>query len=423
MSPNFANCPPGRRPLGSALVVFLALGAACSSASTGDGQGGSLGSGGSSSSGGGPGTGGGSSGGSGPTGGTGGGSSGGSGPTGGTGGGSTGGSGVAGASGGSGGRLGTGGATSTGGASQTGGATGTGGSGGAAGKGGGAGGGASGSTGGGAGSAGAGGAGDVVMSTGCRKTPPLLQNSTTNATTIQSSGMSRKYILWTPKNYDSSRPYRLVLSYHWATGSASQVVDCNTESIKCYTTQSPFFGLWQLANDSTIFVAPDGIGGLWSNTNGQDVTFTEDILKKVEAEYCVDTSRVELEGFSMGGAMTYTLVCGHPNVFRAAVVHSGGGQPLPTTCQPIAYFSSLGSQESGGQTSTSDFFAKTDWCMPKTMPPPPTGGHVCTNYDGCMPGRPVRWCPFDGGHTPSPRDSGKSTTWMPQEVWTFLTQF
>jgi hypothetical protein len=26
-------------------------------------------------------------------------------------------------------------------------------------------------------------------------------------------------------------------------------------------------------------------------------------------------------------------------------------------------------------------------------------------------------------HAPSPRDGGPSTTWQPQEVWTFLTQF
>jgi hypothetical protein len=44
-------------------------------------------------------------------------------------------------------------------------------------------------------------------------------------------------------------------------------------------------------------------------------------------------------------------------------------------------------------------------------------------YPNCSAGHPVRWCPFDGGHTPSPKDSGQGTTWMPKEVWSFVTQY
>src|SRR5207237_10762237 len=110
---------------------------------------------------------------------------------------------------------------------------------------------------------------------------------------------------------------------------------CHTEGSNCYTTQSPFFGLWMLANSSTIFIAPNGLdssgngttnNAFWYNNNGQDETFTDDILKAVEADLCIDTSRVELEGFSMGGAMTETLLCSHAGVFRAGGTHSAVGQ-------------------------------------------------------------------------------------------------
>ena len=40
---------------------------------------------------------------------------------------------------------------------------------------------------------------------------------------------------------------------------------------------------------------------------------------------CIDTSRVELEGFSQGGAMAWNLACLRPGTFRAAVGHSSGG--------------------------------------------------------------------------------------------------
>ncbi len=276
--------------------------------------------------------------------------------------------------------------------------------------------------------AGGGGGGDpgaAVPSAGCGKSPTLKSSpgTTINYNDVTVGSTSRRYVLRLPENYDNTHPHRLILSYHWATGSASQVFNCHTEGIDCYTTQSPFFGLWDLAKGSTIFIAPDGIGGLWSNTNGQDVTFTDEILKQVEADLCIDTTRVELEGFSMGGAMAFTLVCARPDVFRAAVVHSGGGQKMPTSCKPVAYFASLGSQEGGGQTSTADFFAKTNGCTAETMPKPTSGSHVCSSFKGCSSGHPVRWCPFDGGHSPSPRDSGQNTTWMSKEVWTFLTQF
>jgi poly(3-hydroxybutyrate) depolymerase len=247
------------------------------------------------------------------------------------------------------------------------------------------------------------------MSSGCGK-PRMLQNG---SVTVQTGGMNRTYVLRVPDGYDNTRPYRLILSYHGANGTGTQIA----------ANPGAYFGLFDLASGSTIFVAPNGLDMLWSNTNGQDVTFTDDIITQVTSGLCVDTTRIELEGFSMGGAMVNTLVCAHPGKFRAAAIHSAGGQPRPTTCQPIAYFASLGQQEGGGQNTQSDFFAMANGCTVETLPRAPTGGHLCSNYQGCSAGHPVRWCPYDAGHTASPRDSGQSTSWMPREVWTFLTQF
>ena len=48
---------------------------------------------------------------------------------------------------------------------------------------------------------------------------------------------------------------------------------------------------------------------------------------------------------------------------------------------------------------------------------------VTPTYTGCPAADPVRWCSYDGGHTASPTDSGQSSSWMPSEVWPFLSQF
>jgi len=129
-----------------------------------------------------------------------------------------------------------------------------------------------------------------------------------------------------------------------------------------------------------------------------------------------------VEGFSQGAAMSWTLACSKPGVFRAAVGHSGGGVTNPKSCEPIAYMGSLGLQEGNGQNTQTDQFAKWNGCTITTLPRAPTGSHVCTDYTGCPSGKPVRWCSYDGGHTPSPSDQGKSSSWMPMEVWGFLSK-
>ena len=219
---------------------------------------------------------------------------------------------------------------------------------------------------------------------------------------------SRQYYLRLPATYDNKHPYRLILSLHGATGKATDVAP-------------GFWGLYSLSNGSTIFIAPEAVGGLWSAAS--DTKFADDILKAVEADLCIDMSRIMLEGFSQGAAMTWTLACSRPGVYRAVVGHSGGGVANPSTCKPIPYFGSGGLQESVTQTSQTDQFAKWNGCTVTTLPTAPSGGHVCTNYTGCPAAYPVRWCNYDGPHTPSPNDSGKNTSWMPSETWPFFSQF
>jgi len=269
-----------------------------------------------------------------------------------------------------------------------------------------------------------------MRSAGCGKTPQLKNSpgTTISYNKITSASLNRQYILRYPPNYDNNHPYRLVLAYHWYSGSASQVFDCNTESIKCYTTQSPFFGLWNLAENSTIFVAPDGIDAGWANTDGRDLALTDDILRDVEADLCIDTSRVFANGFSYGGAMTALLGCQRANVFRAVAVYAGGISGMSGACTgttPIAYYGATGTQDSGysGGQKAVQHFAEVNGCTAQTLPTPPNGGHSCVSFAGCTSGHPVRWCPFDDIHTPSPRDPGQSSTWQPAEVWKFLTQF
>jgi poly(3-hydroxybutyrate) depolymerase len=224
---------------------------------------------------------------------------------------------------------------------------------------------------------------------------------------VQSGGGQRTYTLRVPADYDNNRAYRLILSFHGAGGRSSDVAPS-------------YFGLWELAQGTTIFAAPDAAGDrTWKP--GTDTPMVEDLIEQLSNDLCIDTSRIVVEGFSHGGAFSWTLACALPGVFQAAVVHSGGGLSLPKSCEPIPFLSALGTDGSG-QDMSSDYFAMTNGCTVESLPVAPKGGHACTNYKNCSAGHPTRWCDYDAGHLPNAVDSGQSKSWVPQEVWTFLTQ-
>jgi|GEM_PF-5890423 len=257
-------------------------------------------------------------------------------------------------------------------------------------------------------------------SAGCGKTR-TLQNGTI---TIQSNG-TRQYILRAPDNYNNTRPYRLIIAYHWLNGSAQEVANGGS-----WASETPYYGLWNLANNSTIFVAPVGLNAGWANTNGQDITFTDAILSQLKSELCVDQSRIFATGFSYGAGMSYAIACARANVFRGVALYAGAqlsGCSGGTT--RIAYFAIHGLSDSvlniSSGRSLRDRYVSVNGVTPQNPPEPAVGSktHICTTYQGGSPSYPVTWCAFDGDHNPNPHDNGQATSWVPQQVWNFILRF
>jgi len=276
----------------------------------------------------------------------------------------------------------------------------------------------------GGGSTGTGGGGAATPSAGCGKTPTL----TSGSRTIQSGGQSRSFMLRIPSGYDNSHPYRLIFAFHWVGGTMNDV-DGGGSSGAAWS----YYGLQAQANNSTIFVAPQGISNGWGNSGGQDITFVDDMIKQIEGDLCVDTTRIFAMGFSYGGAMSYAIACARAKVFRAVAVYSGGQlSGCDGGKDPIAYLGIHGISDptlniSGGR-SMRDTFVKNNGCTAQNPPEPSAGSltHTCTKYQGCKDGYPVEWCAFDGGHTPGMVDGGGddgAKTWTKGEAWKFFTQF
>ncbi|MER6241969.1 alpha/beta hydrolase family esterase [Streptomyces griseorubiginosus] len=261
---------------------------------------------------------------------------------------------------------------------------------------------------------------------GCGKAPGLA--SGTHTLTV--NGKSRSFILRVPDNYDQNHAYRLVFGFHWLGGSATDVSTGRTVENGTWA----YYGLQRLANNSTIFVAPQGLNNGWANSGGEDVALTDAIISRLDNALCVDTSRRFSVGFSYGAAMSYALACARPTVFRAVAVQSGGQlSGCAGGSQPVAYLGVHGIRDSvlgisGGRTLR-DRFVRNNGCAAQNPPEPAQGSrtHRVTAYTGCSAGHPVVWAAFDEGHIAAPQDGAAgdsgSRTWVPGEIWKFFSQF
>ena len=284
---------------------------------------------------------------------------------------------------------------------------------------------------------GAGGGASVGMSTGCGKMPTIASGMYNNGTNIPitAANMQRRYVLSVPASYDNKKPYKLIIAWHQRDGNDNQM----------YKNQ--YYHLQPLSNDTTIFVAPNGqLNGKpcagtgngegscgWPNTNDSDMALADAVVKQVEENFCVDTSRIFATGWSYGGSMSYATACerplGAPNGFvRAIAVYSGAqlsGQCTPS--MPVGYYASHGTSDSvlnyNSGIMLAQNFAKANGCMWMTPTNVTSGNHVCTDLMGCKSGYPEQFCGFNGDHTPDPRDPNQQSSWEYENVWKFFSQF
>lgn len=242
--------------------------------------------------------------------------------------------------------------------------------------------------------------GAPVPSAGCSSTAQVASGRFT----IDVAGTPRDYILALPQGYDAKRPYRLIFTWHPGGGTAQQ-------------TANNYYGLRQLAQDSAIFVSPEGIDNGWANTGGRDIAFLDAMLDTFQSQLCIDQTRIFSTGFSYGGMMSYAIGCGRADVFRAIAPMSGA---LYSGCEngntPIAMFGFHGTTDTvvpiANGVRARDTIAGRNGCQPAAMAVDADG---CLSFQGCSEGHPVTWCEFNGGHMPAPQSAPR--------IWSFFTQF
>jgi poly(3-hydroxybutyrate) depolymerase len=246
-----------------------------------------------------------------------------------------------------------------------------------------------------------------------------------NLTTQDGNARSRTYLLQVPSGYDPSRAYPLTFVFHGAAGNSGQ---------------SYSWGLQKAAGASEkgIFVFPNGInfrheGIGWDDTNnGYDLPLFDNMLKDLEAGYCIDKERIFVAGFSWGGDFAIALACNRGDEIQAVAANSTNDEykdtsnyltyqdlPCPTHKHPRVRFEhAVGGDAqypSPDFATTSKLFGYLNSCSAaSTNVKSSTPTMSCVSYKGCA--NEYVECSFDHaiGHTLPPN-------WA-QDTWDFFLE-
>ncbi|MCA9689893.1 MAG: prolyl oligopeptidase family serine peptidase [Myxococcales bacterium] len=251
-------------------------------------------------------------------------------------------------------------------------------------------------------------------------------------------GRARSYWVYTPRGYDPSRSWPMVLVLHGGGGNAEGA-------------QQTSFTPAAADKHGLIAVYPEGIGksvlgrrlatwntgrccGLAAEEHVDDVAFLRAVVDAVARTHAIDRARVFATGISNGGMMSERLACEAPElVAGVAVVGSPGYGPDCRASAPVAVQVIHGTEDHCAEFSGGDrcggcwekaigqaLGAKVrersfpcvaahgqaaSWrafnrCAGQGAVTYQRGGATCTRHDGCTDGALVELCVVEGGgHT------------------------
>jgi poly(3-hydroxybutyrate) depolymerase len=270
-------------------------------------------------------------------------------------------------------------------------------------------------------------------SIGCGKTLGSINKS--GRYHISSAGGRGDYIIDIPKDYNKDKPYRLIFGMHCMGGSAERVAAADNGD-----DLSAFYSMKTQAekdNIQCIYVAPQGEGnGMWNGAN--DPIFFQDIFNLVKGNFCIDTTRVFVCGFSFGAMFSYALSLKYPKQLRAVACYAPANWNFdqPTNNHiPLAYYQTTGTGDGlcswinndgaklGGKYCVLQHAADNGCNTNVTIKLATSGQHVTTEFTGCQDGYPVKFSSFNGGHQCMASDPGSTENWIEVETWKFFKQF
>jgi len=280
---------------------------------------------------------------------------------------------------------------------------------------------------------------EPTPSKGCGVNSTLKEvgsNSNAKKYNMTSAGLNREFWITLPKNYDNKKPYKILFAMHCMGSNAEDFTNHSPDQ----DHPSPYYGQQNLdKNNEFIFVSPRGDtdGMPWRTGDNKDHIFFDELLTKLEENYCIDTSRVFVTGFSFGSMYTNSLAQVFQHRIRAVAVYAVADFNIyipKNAGKPIAWMDVHGTQDNLCTYSRVD--SAIDRILANNGPDGTdargekatrySGGntHVCYDYKNVDPRFPVKLCTWGGGHQWTANDNGGwQNTWVPQEVNKFFAQF
>jgi len=240
--------------------------------------------------------------------------------------------------------------------------------------------------------------------------------------TLNVNGSSRTYLAYAPKNLGENRP--LFIFCHGAGQDANYMLNTQFKdaskpvSIEAVCDTAKF-----------VMVFPNGIGNMWDISGESDINFVKALINEMAKKYKIDTNRVYLGGFSMGGMFTYHAMNKIPDLIAAFVPVSGypmGGATANANVRPLPILHIHGTGDDvcvfSGVQPALNVWIKHNGC--------PTTAKVVNNYNG-FNAKLHTWAPGNDGVEVKLLELANKGHWVckePQvytgkEMWNFCKKY
>ncbi|MCU1372465.1 MAG: putative hydrolase [Ilumatobacteraceae bacterium] len=281
------------------------------------------------------------------------------------------------------------------------------------------------------------GAAPAVRSAGCDAARVAAGRTTE---TVASGGEERTYLRSIPTGLTADQAAPLILDLTAYSPASME------ESFSGFTTKAAD-GTVKADQEGIVVITPEptnGAGTLltWNyvGTEGwsDDQAFVTDLLDEVEATVCIDTSRVFLTGFAVGGVFGSITACEQTDRFAALATVSGlyspedcdpskplpvisfhgtgdrfipfdggigsGPEDLPLSPETIEGLTFMAGRD--GALASSEAWAGHDGCGSEADEAPVTDGVTLRTWSGCDDGTAVELYEIEGGEHTWPGSTG-----------------